>query len=152
MATVDILPATLDHAAQLAPFLRAGDLAECLASGCVDGFSALADSVAHSSEAWSVFFDGEIAALVGVVPFDNGTTLVWALTGRAVDRARLTFVRVSRRLLAQLLRKHAVLANLVDARYQGAIDWLECLGFCVSQPTPHPTTGMPFRVASIRRS
>ena len=144
-----VTTATAEHAAQLAPLLRAGDLAECLAAGFASGLEALGRALAESSEALTVLFDGEVAAMVGVDILDDDRALVWALTGRAVDRARLTFVRTSKQVLEHFLRSGLILVNLVDARYQGALDWLEVLGFRIGPVVPHPATGLPFRLAEV---
>lgn len=146
---VSIVNATSKHAEQLAPLMRAADLDECLAAGYPDGRSALDRALLESTEAFAVLFDGEVAAMVGVDPLGLEATLVWVITGRAVDRAALSFIRTSRQLLRYFLSKHRRLVNLVDARYQGALDWLECLGFAIGPVVPHPDTGLPFRLASI---
>ena len=148
MPTVAIVPAQFEHASQLAPLLRAGDLAECLAAGYPDAKAALDDALVNSTEAVAILFDGEIAALVGADDYGQGLALIWALTGVAVDRARLTFLRTSRQVLA-MLRRGRRLFNIVDVRYQGAFDWLECLGFFPGRTISHPRTGAPFRVMMI---
>lgn len=149
MVVVTVTAALPEHCALLAPLLRAPDLAECIASGFADGLSALQASLEHSVEAVSVFFDGEIVAMVGVDPLGPGQTLIWALTGRAVDQAKLTFLRWSHAVVDDFHEAFGTLTNLVDARYQGAIDWLECLGFRIGEVLEHPLTGLPFRPAVL---
>lgn len=150
MTVVTVIPAKPEHAAQLAPLMRAADLAECIAAGYADARSALDEALANSVEAWAMLFDGEVAALVGVDPLEgSGSTLVWALTGQAVDRAKLSYLRAGRLILRDLLRRWPILVNLVDSRYQGALDWLECLGFTIGPEVPHPITGLSFRRVSI---
>lgn len=141
--SVKILRARPEHAAQLAPVMRPADLAECRAFGHADALAALEQALANSTESWVVFFDDEIAAMVGVDDLGYDVALVWALTGRAVDRARLTFMRTSRDLVEILLQTRLVLWNYVDARYQAALDWLECLGFNIGPVKPHSVTGEP---------
>lgn len=150
MPIVDITAVRPEHLEQLAAVMRPGDLDECIAAGYPDARSALEDAMAHSTHSWAVLFDGEVAALVGLDgDYTTKAALVWALTGRAVDRARLSFVRASRALLALIRSTHPFLFNIVDARYQGAVDWLEVLGFKLGPVVPHPRTGQPFRVAVI---
>ncbi len=140
-----VTPATWQHAAELAQTMRAGDVAECVAFGYSDALDALVTAVAFSTEAWTVRFDDEIAAMLGVTEAHGGAIL-WCLTGEVVERAKLTFMRSSHRLVNALLTKYRRLANLVDARYQRAIDWIECLGFTVGAVVAHPETGAPCRL------
>ena len=75
--------------------------------------------------------------------------LVWLLTGRLVDVYKLSFVRSTKRLLRGLRARYGLLFNLVDARYEQALGWLFALGFRIGPPMAHPTTGAPFRLATV---
>lgn len=149
---VTVLTATQEHIASLAPQLRARDLAECLACGYPDGAAALQEALKQSTKSWAVLFDDQVAAMVGIHVRPDGfgaASLVWALTGQVVDRARLTFIRTSRAMLAKLAEHWAPLVNIVDARYQAALDWLEVLGFSILDEVSHPKTGAPFRLVLL---
>lgn len=153
---VQVVPATEEHAAALAPNLRAEDVAEVLACGSPSGLFALQHSLRTSDMAWALLFDGEVAALFGFTEHRNtacggsGVGVAWALTGNAVARHPKVFLRVSRDVLSLLLEHCGVLVNWVDARYRGALRWLEWLGFEVKPATSGPQ-GMLFHPVVARR-
>lgn len=135
----------------LAATMRPEDVAEVLASGGYSPREALEVSLAASSEAWTWEVGGEVAAVFGVVALPRPSLLgarvggVWALTGTAVHRHRRAFVRASRRILKALLSRWDVLANAVDARYTGAVRWIQALGGVLDEPRPMGVAGLPFR-------
>ncbi|MCR4296521.1 MAG: hypothetical protein NUW21_13380 [Elusimicrobia bacterium] len=154
---VEILPATLDHALDLAPRLRAEDAAEVLASSGRSPFEALAFAVAYSDEASALLFDGEVACLYGVAAIRESflgppvAWSIWLLGSDALRRHRRTFVRLSREVVAILRARYAVLFNFVDARYVAALRWAEWLGFEVGEPRPYGVAGLPFRLITLSR-
>ena len=155
MGRVDVTPAKPEHARSFAALLRPADLAECVAEGYADGETALEDALGGSDASWLVLFDGKPAAMYGVGPFRParlGGAIVWVLTTPEVERAPMTFFRESKRILAELLERHAWLGNLVDANYHCAIRWLSALGFTIGLPAPHCDTGALFCPATIRRA
>lgn len=150
---VRVVTARPEHAEQLAAVMRAEDLAECQAAGYATGLEALRAGIEGSTEAWAVYFGGELGAVLGVdaeygTPEQPGA-LIWALTGKVVDRARLAFVHASRELVAWLLERHRFLFNLVDPRYVKALRWLELLGFKQGHVVPYPGTGAPFVLVTL---
>lgn len=136
----------------LAATMRAEDVAEVLASGGYSPREALEVSLSMSCEAWTWEVGGEVAAVFGIVELPRPSLLgarvggVWALTGTAVHRHRKAFVRASRRILTVLLSRWDVLTNAVDARYTGAVRWLEALGAVVGPPQSMGVAGLPFRL------
>lgn len=151
---VDIVRATGVHAEELVRTMRQADVEECVAAGFPGGGSALYISLQNSAHAWAVLFDGQVAAIVGVDPLSwyDGAALIWALTGEAVERAKLAYMRVSRWFVDALLEHYTALINVVDARYERALAWLAALGFAVGPPVPHASTGVPFRAVIRRRA
>lgn len=143
------------HADQLAVTMRDADRAECRAGGKTP-LEALIRSIEVSLASYTMLIDGEVAAIFGVAPYRRESMLGslkegigWALTSRVVDRHPLTFMRWSRPALA-VLRKHcSCLVNTVDASYQGALDWLEVLGFAIGPPSPRGPLSLPFCFVSI---
>lgn len=157
MAEARLLPATREHARELAPRMRAADAAEVLASGGYTPIEALVGALDLSERAWTLELGGEVAALFGVVPL-RGTVLgpvqagvIWALTGTTVERHRKSFARVSRDVLPALLEEYPALVNYVDDRYAAALRWAAWLGFDVGPPEPFGLHGLPFRRIVIRR-
>jgi len=136
----------------LAATMRAEDVAEVLASGGYSPREALEVSLSMSCEAWTWEVGGEVAAVFGIAELPRPSLLgsrvggVWALTGAAVTRNRRAFVRASRRILRALLSRWDVLTNAVDARYTGAVRWLEALGAVVGPPQPMGVAGLDFRI------
>jgi hypothetical protein len=148
---VDILPATNEHALELAPKLREADVAELMAMGARTALRALTDSMAVSPDCYALLFDGEVAAIFGVFPVSalGGLGLVWLLSGPAVDRHPMAFLRLSRPVLKMLLRRCPRLFNFTDARYVKALAWLEWMGFRIGPPACVFGGNVPFRPIAI---
>ncbi len=152
---VTIVPATLEHAREMAPRLRAADAAEVLAAGGFDAYAAVAKSIEASGErAWAVRFDGELACCFGLV--DVGQVLdpvgvIWLLGTDTLTRHPRAFVRTCREVLPFLQGEHRALVNMVDARYTAALRWLSALGFEVHPASPFGASGLPFHPV-VRRS
>src|SRR5690606_24772524 len=129
----------------------------CLALGSTP-LEALHESVRASDFAKTIFVDGEVLAIYGVV--SQGATLltardhacVWMLSGTAVEKHKKLFLRASRAVVQTLLRDYRSLSNVVDARYEKAIRWAKWLGFEVGDPTPLGPQGEMFRPIEIRSS
>lgn len=148
MSEVRIMPAERWHVLELAARIRPEDYAEIQQAGYKSALHALEVSVQSSAGVWAVLFDGKVAVVYGAVQLEQGAG-AWALTSTVVDEHRLTFVRTSRRALKALLADCGRLEAFVGARYQGALDWLEVLGFQLGPEQLHPVTGAPFRAATI---
>lgn len=154
---VSIVPGTLELATALGPLLRDGDVQEGLALGLEPKAGVIA-AVHESEVSWACLFDGEVAALCGVVPSrrttlgDSGRALVWMLSGRACNAHPKAFLRCSRVVLDVLLEQYPVLINVIDARYAGALRWARWLGAEVSEPEPFGPLGAPFCRFIIRRA
>lgn len=146
MADVHVLEATLAHAVELAPRLRAADAAEVRASGGYAPLEALEVALASSAVAGTLLIDGQVAAMFGACAVSGTRNLgvAWALTGQMVDRHRREFMRVSREQLHQLLRIWPFLVNRVDARYEPALRWARWLGASVGPPVPFGVEKRPF--------
>lgn len=146
MADVRIFPASTADAEALAPLLRPEDAYEAWALEGAEPVDALMRSLRESSKAWAATVDGEPAALWGVVPVGllTGTGIAWMLTGRAVEKAKWTFLRECRDRLVEIQREYPVLINVVHARYVRAVRWAMWLGFDVSRPFVYGPAGEPF--------
>src|SRR4051812_31279454 len=100
----------------------------------------------------TAFVDGEIAAmwgLGGVMLSDEGTP--WLMTTPVVERVPVSFVRIGRAQVAEMLSRRSRLANVVQASYLGACRLLEVLGFTLDEPIPLGPHGVPFRKFSMTR-
>ena len=153
MTEVLFVPATEAHARELAPSMRAADVAENLAS---DGFTPLEAclvSLAISTEARAAYFGGELGALFGVAegPFLGFKAIPWLLTTGVVERHQRAFWRASRLVVASWLERYLVLEQAIDARYGMALRWAARLGFEVEPPAPWGVAGLPFCRITLRR-
>lgn len=115
--------------ANLAPRLRAGDAAECIAAG-FSPLEALEISVGNSHEAWAVQKGDRVIAMWGYTANGLfGDAEVWLLTSPEVEAHKLTFVRENNLFLAHVLEYHGSATCYVHAEYTRAIRWLAWLGF-----------------------
>lgn len=154
MAELRFEPATLAHAVELAPRLRAADAAEVLASGGYDPLSALIESVEASDGAWAAFFGEELGCLFGVSrgPFLSFRAYPWLLTSDVVERHPKVFLRACKIVLAGWVERYGTLEQAVDARYRVALRWAAHLGFEVDPPLPFGVAGLPFCRITLRRA
>lgn len=155
--SVTFTAATAWHARELAPTMRAADAAEVRASGGYSPLEALEASLMHSAHAWACLFDGQVAALFGLVPLRRPGALTgpacaaaWLLTGELVQRHPRAFLRACEAVVPALLQKYPVLTNHVDARYTAALRWARWLGFEVGGPVPFGEAGLPFHPITLK--
>lgn len=140
---IEVRPSTVDDAYALD--LREGDEKEIAALG-LGKIEAIERSLARSIEADTYLVDGAVAAVMGVAlaSFVGGTACPWMLTGRPVDRARKTFLRLTRERTAQLLARYGYLENWAHADYVEALRWARWLGFHTAAPAPYGPFDAPF--------
>lgn len=141
----------LPHVSALAAKLRPADNAELYAAG-ITPECAVAKSYRASTIARVAFVDGEIAAAWGM----RGSPLgkigrPWLLTAPAVERVRISFLRIAQQEVATMLAFCPELRGYVDARYSGALRLLTALGFSLSEEFPFGPHEAPFRRYSMRR-
>jgi hypothetical protein len=146
---VDIVPATIGHCHEMGPEMRQPDANECWALGRMFPIEALEYSVRVSSpgHAWSAMFDDKIAFMTGLHPhpIHDFCGMPWLLSAETVNKYPLTFYKVTRRINDWYRTKYPVLLQLVDARYERSLKWVERLGYTVGPMLPSGITGEPFR-------
>lgn len=144
-----IARATWEHATHLAAHMRPLDVDECLASGHATPLDAVLSGMDRGHSV-ALFLGGELAAIYGVVCVKDAPTpfFLWALTTDAVDRHRKSFFKASK-WVVERLRGLGPLFTLVDARHHLSLRWLARLGFKVSEPQPHPASGLLFHLVTI---
>lgn len=143
---IAFVPATREHAIELAPRLRPADVLEVeTASGRSVG-AALLFSVRASRDPLAAFVDGELAALFGVVPMGMLTRsgAPWFLSSARLYDVRLSALRASRERVQRWKSEYDHLVNWVDARNTVSIRWLKWLGFEIHDPVPAGPYGAPF--------
>lgn len=149
-----IVPATLDHAAELAPAMRPADRAEVWAAGLLTPLAALELSVERASHAWSWVHQGEVLAMGGVAPGQGGMLgregVVWLLGSTEIGRHPALFLRMSLVAIGRALAAYPVLHNVTDARHHASHRWLRWLGARFGDPVPFGPLGLPFIPFHIR--
>ena len=132
--------------------LRDADEKEVIAAGNKDGEDALRQSYARSTLRYTVQLDGAPVAMYGIVPESlvGEAANVWFLGAPEMSRIKKTFVKVSRKVIADFLLEYPRLWNVVDSRYVSAIRWLESCG-AVFHKEPIMLGGVEFYGFTIRR-
>lgn len=143
---IAVIPATADHAADLAPRLRRADADEVWASGHFRPEEALRLSLGLSLMAWAGLVDGVPMCLFGVSPVSlmSGVGAPWMLGAEGLERYAVPFLRRNRTYVAEMAALCPRLENHVDARNALSIRWLRWLGFTIHPAAPHGPFGMPF--------
>lgn len=116
--------------------LREADAKEVIAAGNQDGEHALRQSFTRSTLRYTVDIDGVPAAMWGIVPESlvGEAANVWFLGAPEMSQIKKTFVKMSRRVIADFLVYYPVLWNAVDCRYVSAIRWLKSCGAQFADP------------------
>ena len=146
-----IVPATNAHVYTLAANLRQGDADELEATG-FHVKHGVRKTFRAALLRCSVFADGELAAMFGMggdALSNVGTP--WLLTTKAIERVPVSFVRVGRQIVQDMLHEKPILVNYVDARYVSACRFVEVLGFVLEPPAPFGPKGALFRRFEARR-
>jgi hypothetical protein len=140
-----ILPSKIEDVYRMAGRLRSDDEAEITSFG-LNPREALRTSFRHAILRRTAFVDGEIAAmwgLGGAMLSDSGNP--WLMTTPVVERVPVTFFKVGRAQLAEMLAQRAFLFNFVQASYRRACRFLEVLGFVLDSAAPMGPNNVPFR-------
>lgn len=153
MAEWRIIRAEESHAPALASGMRAHDAAEVRASGGYGPLEAVLASLRISDRAWTLLVGGEVSAIWGTCPTPRAdTAIVWLLTGKKIKSIPWTFCRLAGRVISGLLRRHAVLVNAIDCRYEAAIRWARRLGGEIHAPVPFGVERRLFHPVFFRRA
>ncbi len=135
----------------LANNLRQDDRAEVTGLG-LDPRIALRNSFRNAIIRRTALVNGEIAAMWGL----GGTMLSyegvpWLMTTPAVEAVPVSFVKVGRAQLDEMLRHRSFLSNFVQASYRRACRFLEVMGFVLDPPVGLGPDRVPFRRFWIER-
>lgn len=132
--------------------LRPADMAECVAYGVPDICEAIRDSVKRSMLCWTVFIDGELAAIMGAsaINFIGGVGSPWMLGTPVLDRNARILMRETPDYIARMLRAFPHLCNFVHAENVTSVRWLRRLGFTVHHPEPYGRFGALFHCFELK--
>lgn len=142
-----VVPATLDHALELAPKLRVADVAEIKASSGSNAEDALILSTALTPTAKTWLIDGEVVAMFGVspVPSRPGMGVPWMVASDLAQKHKIFFLRNCRAYVREMLEEFPLLVNFVDCRNVISIQWLHWCGFALCEVDPfHGAQRLPF--------
>jgi len=82
----------------------------------------------------SVYKDDKLLCITGLEPdsFLSKKACIFLLSTKFVDKNKLTFYKVIKRMLKETLKDYECLYNFVDSRYNISIEWLKKMGavFC----------------------
>lgn len=134
MIEISILPATLAHAEQVAPQLRAADAFEIRAMSGSEPLAALRRGLVLSSEAWTGAVDNRAVCLFGVAPRSilSDVAAPWLLGTDEIALHAHAFLRRNRAVVTRWRRQYRRLENLVWADNTAALRWLAWLGFTLA--------------------
>jgi hypothetical protein len=140
---IEVVPATLEHAARMAPIMRAEDSTEVLSLG-FSNYDALRHSIEGSFLAEAAIVDGEVGAMWGACAqaYAGNKAFMWMLGTDHVPRNVKALLRGSRSFVAHVHQFYPVLECLVDMRYEKACRWIAWMGF--KQLGVAPMNGVPF--------
>lgn len=135
-----------EDAEQLAPRLRAADLAEIDAATSKTPLEILQTGLQSGDRSYTVeLASGEVVALFGVAPTQEPRLgSVWLLASDGILQIRLTFLRHSLAHLRSLFAGYDLLGNMVDERNTVHVQWLRWLGFRFLRRVPCGRRGETF--------
>lgn len=127
-----IYRSSIEDALQLAPQLRAEDVAEVRAASGKSPLVALQFGIEHS-ECYSAADADGVFAMFGLGA--NGS--IWLLASDRLLNHKIFFLRESLRWFNRWHERHEVLWNLVDCRNTVHIQWLKWVGCSFELPIPN---------------
>ncbi len=128
---IKIVPATEEHAIDLAPRLRRDDKWEVMCSSGLASLPALTQSVQFSDYCWTALLDGRPEIMWGVCKFppDPSMGIVWLLSSEELYRIPGRFMKETAIYLSKMLKVFDTLFNYVHTGNIKSIKWLEANSF-----------------------
>lgn len=152
MAYYEVVPATAEHAAELALTIRPADAAEMWALTHLEPEEGLLLALKVSRETWAVSAEGKIICMFGheTVTAVGGVVLPWLMTSNEVPKHAVNFLRISKKWVEHLKARYSTIINLVDGRHTQSIVWLRWLGFTIGPGVPCGPDGVLFHRFSMK--
>lgn len=136
MTRYAVVPATIEHAQELAANMRQADIEEVALLGRTP-LQALTEGM---DGAMVGTVNGRPLAMFGTIPYLTVLSeigCIWLLGSKDVPKHRMAFLRFSREYVALMREQFDVLCNFADERNALAVRWLKWLGF-EFPPLHHP--------------
>ncbi len=131
---LNILPATIKHAKELSLNLRPADAEEAKAQG-IDPAKAVFQTYRQAYWKRTALLDDKVAAMWGLSGTLIGVSQPFLITSPECEKiSPLSFMRIYKEELNELLAISPHLENYVDANYHGAIRALKIAGFKIAKP------------------
>ena len=148
----EVVPATLEHALELAENIRDADRQEVWAMAHYTPEQATLCSLEASRDAMTGLADGCVVCMFGVGPaaIISTTGIPWLLTTDELEQHQFVFIRRSKKVIKKMLSDYSLLRNYVDERNIVAIKWLEWLGFKMLPSEPFGIEGLSFYPFEMR--
>lgn len=130
MVDIQFVPVEEWHVAHVAEHMRQEDREEVMALGGLTPRASLDLSLSHHGDRWTALFDGEPAAIFGVIPLSilSSAAIAWLLGTDALAIHWRAFAKVSIDVLTEVHTKYPVLVNATHIKNTLAIRWLRWLG------------------------
>ena len=128
---IEIRPANIDDALDLAPRLRRDDKWEVMCSSGLNSVDALTQSIQFSEQCWTAHLDDRPEIIWGVCKFPPNPKMgiVWLLSSEEMYKIPGRFVKESIRYVNKMFENFDTLFNYVAAVNIKSQRWLESLGF-----------------------
>ncbi len=141
-----IVPATEEHAREMALVMRQADVDEVWAASHYEPLEALLVSLRLSPDPRAGLADGRVVCIYGVgqATLLSAHGVPWMLTAEELPDHARAFLRRNKLYLSEIRSKYRLLLNFVDARNTMAIRWLEWLGFDIAPAQPLGAENLPF--------
>ncbi len=136
MVKYQIVESEFSHVAKLCGSLRYDDLAEITCFG-LRPFAVISKSYKKSFYRRSAFVEGEIAAMWGLSGSLLGTSEYWLLTGAAIEKIPVSFVKECKREIKHMLTFSQRFEGMFVSSYTRAQRLLEVLDFSIGPPFDH---------------
>lgn len=146
-----IRPMTAADIEVIAAVARSADIEEMKACAGASVADCLRQGLEQSLRAWVIESNGLPLAACGDTLAGIGVGVPWMVTTNHIARNSRGFLRASRAVMVEMLQRHHLLVNYVDARNTAAIRWLQWLGVKVGNPAPYGVYGLPFRQFTMTR-
>ena len=127
--TLELLPARIEHAYQLAPVMKQADREEVKAASGLEPLEVLLKSLELSEKAYAIMAGDEVIVLGGLVPLTEQIGIPWGLTSDKIALYPKQFCKIIKELIKGFHKRYPLLTNFCDARNTTTIRWLKWCGF-----------------------
>ena len=127
---IHIVPVEPWHIEAVGTQMRADDVREVWELGGLSPREALEQSLAHEGIHFTALFDGEPAAIFGVVhpSLLAAVGIPWLLGTPLLERHWRSFAKASRQVMDELKVMYPVMTNITHAENTLSVRWLRWLG------------------------